>query len=275
VFVISHPDEKFLGQRFPLPPETPVVIGRSRDAQISVGDVASVSRHHARILNSAGVVVLEDLGSMNGTFAGNARVEGRHVLMSGDRFQVGNVHFKLLRERDVEAAYHLAVFELMTRDGLTDALNRRIFETEALRECQRARRYTRALSLVLFDLDHFKEVNDTRGHLSGDRVLKAVVTIASALMRSEQSLARLGGEEFGVLCPETPLGGALDLAERLRGAIETNEYSSATGPFWVTASFGVAQLQPDEEWDELYAAADAACYASKANGRNRVTARTS
>src|SRR5205085_10377144 len=133
-----------------------------------------------------------DLGSTNGTIVEDEPAHGPTVLRSGARFQVGAVHFKLLVEQDVEHAYHLAVYEMMMRDGLTALYNRRKLDEEADRECARALRYHRPLSLVIFDIDHFKVVNDTWGHLRGDAVLQRVASGARGVMRAEQVLARIG-----------------------------------------------------------------------------------
>jgi two-component system cell cycle response regulator len=253
-----------------------VIIGRSSDADVSLFDVSSVSRHHARLqFEGDGSVLLEDLGSTNGTWIDDRRVEGQQPLGNGDRFQVGSVHFKLLHELDVEAAYHRTVYDLMTRDGLTDAWNRRTFEGEVARERVRAHRYDRPLSLILFDLDHFKQVNDTYGHLCGDMVLKKTAAIAQGLLRAEQILARIGGEEFAILCPETPLSGAVTLAERLRESIARYEHRYGAHVLHVTSSFGVGQSGTEEGWVEFFAAADSALYASKSAGRNRVTVASS
>jgi diguanylate cyclase (GGDEF)-like protein len=273
LIVIAHPVSKALGTRFRLVAGQPMTIGRATDADISLSDVASVSRHHARLhYQDDGSVVLEDLGSTNGTWIDEGRIRGVHPLSNGDRFQVGSVHFKLLHERDVEAAYHKAIYDLLTRDGLTDAWNKGAFEEELGRERLRAQRYERPLSLILFDLDHFKEVNDSYGHLCGDMVLKKTAAIATGILRSEQVLGRVGGEEFGVLCPETALAGAVTVAERLREAIIGHEHRYGKHVLRVSCSFGVAQSGAEAGWVEFFAAADSALYASKAGGRNRVTA---
>jgi two-component system, cell cycle response regulator len=192
-------------------------------------------------------------------------------LRSGDRFQIGSVHFKLLQESAVEAAYHAAVRDLMTRDGLTDAFNKRGLEEAATRECLRAERHARPLSMVMFDVDNFKHVNDTYGHPCGDMVLRKAASLSRGLIRPEQTFARIGGEEFAILCPETASAGAARFAERLREAIALHEHRHHGTPFYVTCSFGVAELRLQWGWSDLYAAADAALYVSKQGGRNRVT----
>jgi two-component system cell cycle response regulator len=247
-------------------------IGRAPMAEISLPDVMSVSREHARLHYSGDVVTLEDLNSTNGTYINDHVLTGRIDLHSGDRFQVGTVHFKFLRERDPEHAYHRAIYQLVTHDGPTQIYNKRKFDEESQRELARARRYGRPLSLVLFDIDHFKAVNDRFGHLCGDFVLKRIAGLCSALLRPEQVIARVGGEEFAVLCPETRLEGAGHLAERLRKSIAEAgiEFAGARVP--IHCSFGVAGLHSDtDSFDDLFAEADAALYRSKNEGRNRTT----
>jgi diguanylate cyclase (GGDEF)-like protein len=194
------------------------------------------------------------------------------VLRSGDRFQIGAVHFKFLHERDVEQAYHDAIFDLVIRDGLTGVFNKRKFDEEIEREFARANRYERALSLILADIDFFKAVNDRHGHLAGDFVLQQVAARMRRVLRVEQVLARVGGEEFAVVCPETDASGAVEVAEKLRDEIAREPYRSGAISISVTCSFGVAQRTAAmASSTELSAVADAALYRSKQNGRNRVT----
>jgi two-component system cell cycle response regulator len=270
VLLIAHPENTLLGTRYRLTRGGSLLIGRSSKAGISLPDVPSVSRHHAK-LEFGESITIEDLGSTNGTRVEDAIIDGPHPVLSGQRFQVGAVHFKLLHDRDVEQAYHLAVYELMMRDGLTQLYNRRKFDEEAQREWLRAERYRRPLALVLFDVDHFKRVNDTHGHLQGDAVLQRIAATAREVTRTEQVVARVGGEEFAILCPEVDGEGAWALAERLRAAIADLEHAGLEEPFRVTCSFGVASTEkPWASFAEMYDAADRALYASKDGGRDRV-----
>ena len=194
------------------------------------------------------------------------------TLRSGDRFQVGAVHFKLLHEHDVEHAYHEAIHTMMMLDGLTEIFNRRKFDEELAREYSRARRYGRPLTLLLFDIDHFKSINDTRGHLCGDFILQQIAQRVRARLRTEQIFARVGGEEFCVLCPETTVDNVQILAIRLREDIAGSPMVYGDFEVTVTCSFGLAQLTPDmKDASQLYDAADAAMYQSKHRGRNTVS----
>jgi diguanylate cyclase (GGDEF)-like protein len=273
VILIAHPENRRLGTRFRVTPGSTLEIGRSQESQISLPEVPSLSRVHARIRFAEGLVSLEDLGSRNGTFVNDRATKGSIELRSGDRFQVGAVHFKFLHERDVEHAYYEAIHEMVVRDGLTGVHNRRKFIEEATREVARALRYKRELALILIDIDHFKAVNDTHGHLAGDAALKQLAVRFSSQVRAEEVFARIGGEEFAVLCPETDLEGATALAEKLRAACERKPFDCAGIEVGVTCSFGVAQLGGEmSKLDDLIRAADRALYRAKSEGRNRVSA---
>ena len=157
--------------------------------------------------------------------------------------------------------------ELATTDALTGAYNRRKFNELILAELERVRRYEHPLSLFILDIDHFKRINDTHGHEAGDEVLVVLADLIRAGIRATDSLARWGGEEFVVLSPEVTLEEAMRLAERLRTAAGTYEYSFVGK---VTASIGVAQHRTGETPDELFARADEALYRAKEGGRDRV-----
>lgn len=160
--------------------------------------------------------------------------------------------------------------QVASTDGLTGALTRRGFVEAATQEIERSRRYGRPLALALFDLDHFKSVNDTYGHPAGDSVLRYVTECANDTLRSSDTLGRIGGEEFALLLPETDPEAALDCVERLRRAIADNQIPIEAGRISVTASFGVCSLTDRygdvESW---LAAADEALYGAKTRGRNR------
>ncbi len=191
IILIAHPDNARLGTRYRLVSGSTLEIGRADSVEISLPEVRSISRSHARLRYQGRKVTVEDAGSTNGTFVNDQRVDGPALLRSGDRFQVGSVHFKFLHEQDVEHAYHEAIYQMVMRDGLTEALNQRKFHEELAREYARAERHDRPLTLVLFDLDSFKEVNDTHGHLCGDMVLKQVAASVREHIRAEQVFARM------------------------------------------------------------------------------------
>jgi diguanylate cyclase (GGDEF)-like protein len=159
-------------------------------------------------------------------------------------------------------------------DPLTGALNRRSMEEAALRETARCQRYGNALSMIVIDIDNFKHLNDTRGHAAGDCALQALVRRLNCMLRQQDALARMGGEEFAILLPDTSGSAALTIAERVRQAVADLDVAFETGPVKMTVCAGVAELHPALGWEEMMRRADAAMYAAKRCGRNRVSARS-
>jgi len=158
-------------------------------------------------------------------------------------------------------------------DPLTGAFNRRSMEAAALRETARCQRYGNTLSIIVVDIDNFKHLNDTRGHAAGDCALQALVRRLNCMLRQQDSLARMGGEEFAILLPDTSGSAALSIAERVRQSLADLEVPFETGPVRMTVCAGVAELNPACGWEEMMRRADSAMYAAKRHGRNRVSAR--
>jgi diguanylate cyclase (GGDEF)-like protein len=159
----------------------------------------------------------------------------------------------------------------MTTDGLTQLSNRRYFDEMLDREVARAKRYKRTFSLLVFDLDHFKRVNDRFGHLAGDAVLRQLGAVLLGRLRVNDVLARIGGEEFALITPEVSLDGAKDLAGKINRLIGDTRFEFEGSAVEITVSVGVAEWQPDYEdaWD-LFKAADDKMYEAKRAGRNQV-----
>ncbi|MFZ0338318.1 MAG: GGDEF domain-containing protein, partial [Terracidiphilus sp.] len=151
---------------------------------------------------------------------------------------------------------------------------RRSMEEIALRETARSQRYGTALSMIMVDIDNFKHLNDTRGHAAGDCALQLLVRRLHCLLRQQDSLARMGGEEFAILLPDTTGEAALATAERVRHMVEELEVPFETGPVRMTVCAGVAQLDLARGWEEMMRRADAAMYEAKRRGRNLVSARS-
>lgn len=259
-----------LGRRIPLGPR-PIECGRAMETDIPLDDEA-VSRKHARFAWTGSSFLVRDLGSTNGTYVNDLHIPQERTLRDGDQIKIGRTIFKFIHGGNVELSYHEEIYRLMTFDGLTGAHNKRAFEEALEREISRSRRYQRHLSLVLFDIDHFKRINDARGHLAGDAVLRQLAATIAANVRREDLLARVGGEEFALLAPEVPLEGSRILAGKLRALVERSEFRFEDNLIPVTASFGVASLGPGAKADptELYREADERLYAAKKGGRNRV-----
>ena len=251
---------------------SPIAIGRDPGCQVVVPD-SDVSRRHCEIVERKGGWYVRDLGSTNGT-----RVSGRRAgpqadtpIRSGDHLRVGGVVFKFFDGSNVEVLYHEEIHRMAVEDGLTGLHNRRFLLDFLDREMARARRHGSPLSLALFDLDHFKAINDEFGHVAGDDVLREMSDLARSVMRRESCLARYGGEEFAVVLPDTPLHGALGFAERLRGTIEAHTFRVDARTVDVTVSVGLATFDPEMLLPSAFiGVADARLYEAKQAGRNRV-----
>lgn len=260
------------GQVFTVP-TTGCTLGRSQEVEVFVDDQA-VSRRHARIVRTTDAAMLEDLGSTNGTFVEGTRVN-RVELRSGNRIQLGATVLRFSVIDGMEEALQRRLYESSTRDPLTSTFNRAYLGERLLAETASARRHGTPLSLVMLDLDNFKAVNDTYGHLAGDRVLAAIAAVILNVVRVEDVVARYGGEEFVVLLRATELDGAKMLADRLRQAVADERIPIDGHELSVTASVGVAaisELAPGQGLMEVLGLADARLYTAKATGRNRVCA---
>ena len=265
--VLIHGED--LGRKFDLTSEE-TLIGRTSKADIQV-DQDSVSRNHAKIRVDGTRITIEDLGSTNGTIVNDEHIEEVLRLRNGDLVKIGRTVFKFIASNNIEAAYHDEIYRMTTVDGLTQVFNRRYFEDAIERELSRSRRYTRPLSLVLLDIDHFKKINDTYGHLAGDAVLKELALTVRARTRREDVFARFGGEEFALLLPEVDQKGALQLAEKARKLVEKHSFVFDGEDIPVTMSAGVATLiKKNENPAELIRRADEKLYEAKTGGRNRV-----
>ena len=247
-----------------------VTIGRSRSADIKLDD-DSISRKHVRLQLSGERVVIEDLKSSNGTLVNGERVS-EAPLADGDKIRVGETTIlKFTYHDQLDEHFQKQMYDAALRDPLTNIFNKKYFLDQLTTETSFARRHTAPLALILFDLDHFKKVNDTYGHVIGDEVLKFVANIVSGMLRNEDVFARYGGEEFVILLRGTAVDAAAALAERIRQAIEAAEFVFETAQLRCTVSVGVANLQAQHEGDQdLVASADRALYTAKQDGRNRV-----
>jgi diguanylate cyclase (GGDEF)-like protein len=158
------------------------------------------------------------------------------------------------------------------RDGLTGAMNRASFANHARREIGQHRRIKSNMSLLFIDVDHFKRINDTYGHETGDQVLKRIIRLTRGCLRSGDTVARWGGEEFVVLLPATDLNGALLIAEKIRHRIGVEHFDELATGLQVTVSIGCAEMSSSEGLNELVARADRALYEAKHRGRNQTVA---
>jgi two-component system, cell cycle response regulator len=246
-------------------------LGRGQNATIKLMD-DGISRRHARLFQQGGEVMIEDLKSSNGTIVNGAPVAVQ-LLKDGDKIRLGSTTIlKFTYNDQLDESFQQQMYEAALRDGLTKAYNKKYFLDRLETEIAYARRHQAHLSLLMFDVDHFKLVNDNFGHLAGDHVLTKLAKVATAAVRTEDVFARYGGEEFGIICRGVPLASAGILAERLRATVETTAFEHDGRRMAVTISIGVAG-HPEvaiETGPQLIEAADQALYEAKRAGRNRV-----
>jgi diguanylate cyclase (GGDEF)-like protein len=266
--VLIYPPGPDMGKRFPLT-RNEIVLGRGADCDIQV-DRDSVSRRHARVFRDGEAWMVEDLGSTNGSYVNDVPVQ-RSVLRDADFLKIGAAIFKFLTGAGVEASYHEEIYRMTIVDGLTGAHNKRYFLEFLERETARCARYKRPLSLLMFDLDHFKAINDTHGHLTGDYVLKEMARRLLARIRREELMARYGGEEFAAVLPETDHAGAMTFGEQLRALVADEQFEYEGDKFTVTISIGIATTEgQDIDTASFIKMADDNLYRAKREGRNRV-----
>jgi diguanylate cyclase (GGDEF)-like protein len=198
---------------------------------------------------------------------------GLTTLLAQLRANTGEIEDRV-RERTLELrAVNEQLHKLAVTDSLTGLVNRRALFDLLHREMERHRRHGHEVAVIMFDVDRFKEVNDTYGHAIGDAVLRHVVGVTGRIIRGADTLGRYGGEEFVLVATETDKTQALLLAERIREALRNSELPMNHHGLRVTASFGVAILHADDaETEQMLRRADAALYAAKAAGRDRVVA---
>jgi two-component system cell cycle response regulator len=248
------------------------IIGRGQKAQVRLLD-DGISREHAQLVVEGSKIFLEDLGSTNGTFCNGLKVD-RRELCDGDKILVGSTTIlKFTYHDNLDEIFQKQMYESALRDGLTKAFNKKYFTDRLESELTFALRHESPLVLVMFDIDHFKKVNDTHGHQAGDLVLSEISTLLTGALRAEDVFARYGGEEFAVICRGTDLTQASIVGERMRKAVEKHRFTFEGTHIPVTISVGIAGL-PDpaiKDATDLVARADKALYQSKHGGRNRVT----
>jgi diguanylate cyclase (GGDEF)-like protein len=267
LIVIYGPE---MGRRVQVGTE-PVIIGRGAQCEIQV-DQESVSRNHCRIRFSGTEFLVRDLGSTNGTYVNDDIVDEEGRLRHGDQLKVGRTILKFIIGDDVEVQYHEEIYRLMTTDGLTQLNNKRYFDEVLDKEVARAKRYKRTFSLLVFDIDHFKEINDRFGHLAGDAILRQLGAVLKGRLRVNDVLARIGGEEFALITPEVALDGAKELGGKINRLIADTRFEFEGTRVEVTISVGVAEWQPhyEDAWD-LHKVADDRMYEAKRSGRNQVS----
>ncbi len=264
-----------VGRTLPLSMRKTVVIGRDPNCSFTIDDEA-ISRRHAEITyQDPGIFIIRDLNSTNGMFFEGERVMA-HRLSDGDKILLGRrTIVKLVLQDTIDSRYQNQIYESAVRDPLTGAFNRKHFDEHVSSELSFARRHKMPLTLLIMDLDHFKNINDLYGHQMGDQVLVSVTKILSDSLRDDDFLARYGGEEFVVIARGIPVKGGLVLGERIRQTVEKMELLTPEGEkISITASIGIATVSDPTGIDTatLVKESDMNLYKAKESGRNRVVA---
>lgn len=252
--------------------EGETIVGRSPECKIPL-EFQGVSRKHFSIKVKNKTATITDLGSSNGTFLNNTKLENPTELEKGDIIKLGSIALKFLPKGDTERLTYDKLHEEANTDGLTKCYNKTYFNNKLDLEVKKSKVTGAPLSLIIFDLDHFKHLNDNYGHDAGDFVLKEMADLLRDNgIRKGDVFARYGGEEFVVLLPNTNLKQAFEIAERLRKLVECHKFMYEGQKLPVTASIGVADYRHGiETGTDLFKRADSAVYKSKQGGRNQVS----
>jgi len=252
-----------------------VVLGRSPECQFQVDD-DGISRRHAKVCPGPdGGFQVVDLGSTNGTYVNGTRVDVV-ALKDGDKIQIGsNTVVKFSFQDHWDEQYQRSIYESATRDGLTRIFNKKYFLDTLRKEFAYCLRHRVPLSVLMFDVDHFKKINDSHGHQAGDYVLARIAQRINETIRTEDVFARYGGEEFAIMLRESTEEQGYICAERCRRAIDGSDFVYGTTPMRVTISLGIVSLLDSDYTnpEDLIAAADRYLYRAKKAGRNRVEAK--
>lgn len=261
-----------------------VVIGRAIEADVRLND-SRASRLHARIDSTTDPTtnhtsfVITDLGSTNGTLV-NGELITEVSLTDGDKIVIGDHLFRFEMLDEIDREFQQQIHRLIAHDELTGLLTSKSFFSELRREAARAEADSRPFCVLMMDLDHFKEVNDTYGHLVGSKTLEETGRVIKEALRAGDVASRFGGEEFAAFLLDANYAQGLVAAERVRVAVESEEFpvtrmNSPGGPAThrVTISIGVAAY-PDDATDPIHLVelADSALYRAKRSGRNRICA---
>ncbi len=262
---------EMLGKTITINAAMELTIGRSAECDISI-DITALSRKHCVVFRQGKNVFVRDLDSTNGTFVNGEQVQIR-ALKNGDRVFLGDICvFKFAYTDQIDLDINRMLFDKATRDPLTGIYNRTYFQENFRKEFLFHLRTGLPLSLVFFDLDDFKQVNDTYGHTCGDMVLKDVVFVVKKKIREIDFFSRYGGEEMVIVMKNTRYDAAMKKTEVLRQALNDHEFEYGATSLAISASFGVVTLENENfnSAQEMLAAVDSMMYKAKQEGKNRV-----
>ncbi|MCX6113410.1 MAG: GGDEF domain-containing protein [Proteobacteria bacterium] len=259
---------KFIGRKYPINKGS-TLVGRDPGLDITIQE-ESVSRRHAEMIFDGETLQVVDLDSTNGTYVNDKPIKNK-TASQGDLIRFGSIVFKYIPSGSIETVFHDELHNLAHLDGLTGCYNRKYIIDYMETEVKRCQKLEIPFSMLIFDLDHFKKVNDTYGHLAGDYVLKETVKLfKEKVLRASDVLGRYGGEEFCIILSEAPIRTATDIAERLRKAVERHNYIFDGNKMDITISIGVASMKAGDAAVTLLETADKALYKAKESGRNKV-----
>ena len=251
-----------------------ISLGRDSTNDIAVND-EKISKVHCEITikkNSREIeqITIRDLASTNGTFV-NSEAITESTIHAGDKIQIGDTVLSLSYNDELEKEYHAKLFNYAVRDAHTGLYNKRFILNELENISRIARRNGRAFSIIIIDIDDFKQINDFYGHLSGDEYLKKLAELFFQTLREQDIAGRIGGEEFLIILPETTMEGAFQLAVRIRKNVEEFILPFLNFKIRTTISAGVCQFENSvTHVNELLDIADQALYEAKRSGKNNV-----
>ncbi len=247
-----------------------IKIGRDAQCDICIDD-PHVSRVHCEIHTADGNLVIKDLGSTNGIFVNGAKVT-EHKLTDGDKILVGTrLYFRFSYQDAQDQNYQQSLFRAANIDALTQLYNKKYFLDVLPKEMSFSKRSNENLSLMMLDVDHFKKINDTYGHLAGDKVLKAIGQHLNKHVRLENVACRYGGEEFAIILRNCNSEMAHLVAERIRNAIQNDPIQFREAEVKITVSIGIATYVNDcfATMEDFIQRADEFLYEAKKTGRNK------
>ena len=271
-FTVIHGSDVDFGKHF-LFSGSPVLVGREKTNSLCLED-DKVSKVHCEVNIIRNMeleqVVIKDLDSTNGTYVNGEPIR-QAVLKTGDKIELGDTVLRFNYKDEIEEVYHSKLFTFAATDSLTGLYNRRYTINELDNQSKIARRNNRIFSLVIIDIDNFKRINDTYGHLAGDDYLKRMAFVLNRSLREQDICGRIGGEEFLVILPETGIEGAVNLTHRIREQIEKTEIIFQGKVVKTTISAGVSQFGLHAtESRELLKIADMALQRAKRTGKNTI-----
>jgi len=248
-------------------------IGRNPKLNSITLNDRKISKVHCEIstikTNSLEQIVIKDMGSTNGTYV-NGELIQQCILTSGDKITVGETVIRFNFNDRIEEEYHAKLFNFAAVDALTGLYNRRYILNELENQLKIVKRNKREFSIIMFDIDDFKRINDTYGHHAGDEYLKKIAFIINHSLREQDIPGRVGGEEFLIILPETSIEGADQLANRIREKVEQTGLAYKSNTIKSTISAGISRFEPGTDSQTLYQLADSALYRAKQAGKNKV-----